>query len=68
MSDRRENTTDSGTSRVRTTSDGKVYSDNYWGNVRDKDDHDRFSVPLNDGEGKPTGHGFYHESWDKDKK
>jgi len=63
-----ENTTDTGTSRVRETKDGKVYLDVYWGDVRDEKEHDRFSICTNDGIGEPTGHGFNHEKWDDEGK
>lgn len=40
--------------------DGKVYElDSYFGNVRDKDDHDRFSVNYN--RNQVSGHGFNHK-------
>jgi hypothetical protein len=63
-----ENTTESGTTRVRETKDGRVFLDSYWGDVKDKDNHDRFTVEISSGDGKPSGHGFNHEPWDDKEK
>lgn len=55
--------TPSGTVRYK-MEDGVVQQiDSYFGDVRDKDNHDRFTVRLNDGNGEPTGHGFNHKGW-----
>jgi len=44
-----------GTIRVRETKNGDVYIDSYFGDVKDKDNHDRFTVKISSGDGKPTG-------------
>jgi len=55
-----ENTTDKGTTKVYQDKDGNVKVDSYNGNVRDRDDHDRFTLNTRNG-GNVSGHGFNHE-------
>jgi len=51
--------TPTGLVRYNLDSDGKLSRiDNYFGNVRDSDDHDRLSV---DKDGRMSGHGFDHK-------
>ena len=55
-----ERKSNSGTVRLTRDSKGNVKLDSYFGNVKDKDDHDRFS--LNTTTGRGSGHGFNHEN------
>ena len=42
--------------------DGVLHQiDSYFGDVRDTDNHDRFTTNVDTGE--ITGHGFNHEKW-----
>jgi len=56
-----------GLSRVRETSRGEIHMDSYFGDVTDKDNHDRFTLNVTTGE--ISGHGFNHEDkFDSSKK
>lgn len=46
--------------RVRESSTGEVYIDSYTGNERDPENHERDTVKISSGDGKPTGHGTNH--------
>lgn len=46
--------------RVRESSSGQVYIDAYKGDERDKDNHERETIKISSGDGKPTGHGNDH--------
>ena len=62
MSDREEiykRESESGTVRVRKTSNGEIIIDSYFGNVRDSKNHDRLS--LNVTTGVVSGHDFDHK-------
>lgn len=62
-----ENESDSGLTRVSQDSEGNVKIDSYYGNVKDGNDHDRFTVDTTN-DGRITGHGFDHEDkFDSDK-
>ncbi len=51
----------SGTVRYK-MEDGVLHQiDSYFGDVRDTDNHDRFTTNVDTGE--ITGHGFNHEKW-----
>ena len=52
---------DTGSSVVRQTRSGDIIVDSYFGNVRDKDNHDRFSLNVT------TGEVFGHSNNHKDK-
>lgn len=54
-----EHKSDTGVSRVRRTSNGEIVIDSYFGDVKDKDNHDRFT--LNVTRGTVSGHGINHE-------
>lgn len=54
-----EKTTDTGTVRVTQDSKGNIKIDSYFGDVRDKKNHDR--VSLNVTTGRFSGHGFDHK-------
>lgn len=47
--------------RVRKSSKGEVYIDSYDGNERDPEEHERLTVKISSGGGKPTGHGKDHK-------
>ena len=47
--------------RVRKSSKGEVYIDSYDGNERDPEEHERLTVKISSGDGKPTGHGKDHK-------
>ena len=51
--------TSTGTVRVRETSSGDIVIDSYFGDVRSKADHDRFT--LNATTGQISGHGYNHQ-------
>ena len=51
------------TIRIRTTKDGRVFYDHFRGDVENPKEHDRFTVPLNDGVGRPSGHDYDHKKW-----
>jgi len=46
--------------RVRKSSSGEVYIDEYLGNERDPELHERLTHKISSGDGKPTGHGEGH--------
>ena len=48
--------------------DGKVHKlNNYYGDVRDRDNHDHLAIKYGeeygDDDGKMSGHGFGHKDW-----
>ena len=61
-----ENESSTGLTRVRRNSRGEIIIDSYYGDVRDKDNHDRLS--LNVTTGQVSGHGYGHsDSFDTSK-
>lgn len=47
--------------RVRKSSKGEVYIDSYTGNERDYDNHERMTIKISGGDGKPSGHDKNHK-------
>lgn len=47
--------------RVRRSSSGEVYVDNYDGDEKDPNNHTRLTVKISSGDGRPTGHERNHE-------
>lgn len=54
--------TPSGTIRYKMENGVLHQIDSYFGDVTNRDEHDRFTVKY-DGDGKPSGHGFNHKGW-----
>ena len=53
--------------RVRKSSSGEVYIDEYKGDERDKENHERITHKISSGNGKPTGHDKGHTPLKYDK-
>lgn len=49
--------------RVRESSSGEVYIDSYTGNERIHGDHERLTVKISSGDGKPSGHDKDYKSY-----
>lgn len=52
--------------RVRQSSSGEVYIDQYDGNERVSEDHSRLTTRISGGDGRPEGHGRNHEPLEYD--
>ena len=55
-----ESNGDGGTTKIYQDSEGNVRIDSFNGDVRDPDNHDRFTLNTRDG-GNISGHGYNHE-------
>lgn len=53
--------TSSGTVRYKMENGAVQQIDSYFGDVKDRDNHDRFTTKLDSG--KISGHGFNHKKW-----
>lgn len=49
--------------RVRRSDSNEIYVDSYTGNERIPEEHERLSVKISSGDGKPSGHGKNHKSF-----